>query len=100
MTDLTQSIITVGAVSTALLTVFGIVKSAIKYICAINEKARAQQELNAVQNMDIARLKNENRLICYGLSAALDGLEQLGANHIVPVAKTKLEKYLNEQAHK
>ena len=100
MTGLTQNIITAGTVAAALITLFGIIKSVIKYICSINEKSRIQQERNAVQDKDISHLKEENRLICYGLSAALDGLEQLGANHSVPTAKTKLEKYLNEHAHK
>ena len=52
------------------------------------------------QDEDIAKMKEENCLICYGLEACLDGLEQLGANHSVPVAKDKLNKSLNQQAHK
>ena len=64
------------------------------------ERARLQAERNIAQDKDIERLKEENQLICYGLSAALDGLEQLGANHSVPVAKNKLQKYLNKQAHR
>lgn len=45
-------------------------------------------------------MKEENTLMCYALMACLDGLMQLGANHTVPVAKEKLDKYLNQQAHK
>lgn len=52
------------------------------------------------QDVDIKQLKEENTLICYALSACLDGLEQLGANHTVPKARDKLDKYLNVQAHK
>jgi hypothetical protein len=52
------------------------------------------------QNVEIKRMKEENALICYALSACLDGLGQLGANHTVPIAKEKLDKYLNQQAHK
>ena len=52
------------------------------------------------QNIEIKRMKEENALICYALSACLDGLGQLGANHTVPIAKEKLDKYLNQQAHK
>ena len=40
-----------------------------------------------------------NCLLCYGLAACLDGLIQLGANHDVPIAKDKLDKYLNKKAH-
>ena len=52
------------------------------------------------QDEEIKQLKAENTLICYALSACLDGLMQLGANHTVPDAKDKLDKYLNQQAHK
>jgi hypothetical protein len=52
------------------------------------------------QDEEIKNIKEEDKLICYALSACLDGLMQLGANHTVPVAKDKLDKYLNQQAHK
>ncbi len=52
------------------------------------------------QDEDIKAIKEENTLICFALRACLDGLEQLGANHTVPVAKEKLEKHLNILAHK
>ncbi len=100
MNGLAQTVITAGAVVTACLTVFGVGRSFAKYLCSVKERARTRAEHSTAQDKDIARLKEENRLICYGLSAALDGLEQLGANHSVPIAKNKLQKYLNEQAHK
>lgn len=100
MNGLAQTIITAGAVVTACLTVFGVGRSFAKYLCSVKDKARTRAEHSTAQDKDIARLKEENQLICYGLSAALDGLEQLGANHSVPIAKNKLQKYLNEQAHK
>ena len=52
------------------------------------------------QDVDIKAIKEEQTVICYGLSACLDGLQQLGANHTVPLARDKLDKYLNLQAHK
>lgn len=100
MNVLAQTIITAGAVVTACLTVFGVGRSFAKYLCSVKDRARTRAEHSTAQDKDIARLKEENQLICYGLSAALDGLEQLGANHSVPIAKNKLQKYLNEQAHK
>lgn len=100
MNGLAQTIITAGAVVTACLTVFGVGRSFAKYLCSVKDRARTRAEHSTAQDKDIARLKEENQLICYGLSAALDGLEQLGANHFVPIAKNKLQKYLNEQAHK
>ena len=49
--------------------------------------------------MKVADIEEENCLLCYGISACLDGLEQLGANHTVPFAKDKLDKHLNKKAH-
>lgn len=51
------------------------------------------------QDTDIRGIKKEMTLICFCMQACLDGLEQLGANHTVPVAKEKLEKHLNKMAH-
>ena len=48
----------------------------------------------------IDALKTETAVICEALSACLDGLIQLGANHDVPKAKERLKSHLNEQAHK
>lgn len=66
-------------------------------------KKKEQEDMKALQDEfreAIKRIKEENALKCYALRACLDGLEQLGANHIVPVAREKLEKYLNLEAHK
>ena len=51
------------------------------------------------QDADIKNLKDEQRIICTGVLACLDGLEQLGCNHSVPIAKEKLEEHINEVAH-
>lgn len=48
---------------------------------------------------DVSNLKDENCLLCYGIEACLDGLQQLGANHTVPIAKNELNKHLNKKAH-
>lgn len=56
--------------------------------------------LEEKHDKDTAAIKEENRLVCEALVACLDGLQQLGANHQVPIAKGKLENYLNAQAHK
>lgn len=48
----------------------------------------------------IDSIEAEECLLCYGISACLDGLQQLGANHTVPEAKAKIEKHLNKKAHR
>lgn len=84
-----QTIVTAAAVLTAVVTIFGCVFAAFKWYL--------KQE---AQDRDIARIKEEDTLICFALSACLDGLQQLGANHTVPIAKDKLDKYINQKAHR
>ena len=84
-----QTIITLAALISALGVVFGIVFAVYRWYL--------KQEK---QDKDIARIKEEDTLIVFALSACLDGLQQLGANHTVPIAKDKLDKYINQQAHK
>ena len=82
------TIITAGSVIGAVVAIVGIFLKVHKWYLKQEE-----------QSKEIEHIKKENALICYALSACLDGLQQLGANHTVPDAKHKLDKYLNETAH-
>ena len=84
-----DTVITAAAVITAL----GVITGAFAALCKWVDRQRGQDK-------DIAQLKEENALIVHALSACLDGLQQLGANHTVPKAKEMLNKYINEQAHR
>lgn len=84
-----DTIITIAAVITALGVIFGVIFAIYKWYL--------KQEK---QDKDVAHIKEEDTLIVFALSACLDGLQQLGANHTVPIAKDKLDKYINQQAHK
>lgn len=55
--------------------------------------------LEKKHDADMNKSKEERRIVCFGLSACLDGLLQLGCNHSVPEAKAELDKYLNNKAH-
>lgn len=72
--------------------VFGVIITAYK----IFDNSRRQDKKH---EKEIKKLKGENTLLCYGMFACLDGLEQLGANHSVPEAKEMLQKHLNKAAH-
>ena len=85
---MTVDIIKAAAALGALTAIGGAVFGLVKWILRQNK-----------QDEDIRSMKEEQTLICFALKACLDGLEQLGANHTVPVAKDKLEKYLNQKAH-
>lgn len=84
-----DTIITVAAVIGALGVIFGVVFAVYRWYL--------KQEK---QDKDIVCIKEEDTLIVFALSACLDGLQQLGANHTVSIAKDKLDKYINQQAHK
>ena len=94
-----QTIITAGSVLGALGLILGLVVKIHKRIIKQDEHSEQIDTLKAQHEEDIKHLKKENALVCFALSACLDGLQQLGANHTVPIAKEKLDKYLNEQAH-
>lgn len=94
-----HTIITAGSVLGALGAILGSVLKIHKWIIKQDEQTKQIEALRKHHEDDVHRLKEENCLICFALSACLDGLQQLGANHTVPVAKEKLDKYLNQQAH-
>ena len=94
-----ESIITAGAVLAAATAIGAAIIRAYKKSKMPDENAKLIAELKAQHEDDIAHIKKENTLICYALSACLDGLLQLGCNHTVPDAKKRLDKHLNEQAH-
>ena len=77
-------IITAAGLITALGVILGVVFKVHKWYLK-------QKQLEE----EIKQIKEEDTLICYALSACLDGLQQLGCNHTVPDAKDKLDKYLN-----
>ena len=94
-----HTIITVGGVITALGTILGLVLKIQKWVIKQNDQSGQIEDIKHQHKEDYSRVMTENKLICEALSACLDGLQQLGANHSVPIAKEKLDNYLNEQAH-
>lgn len=95
----TQTIITMGSVITAIGVLLGVVFKVHKWYLRQEHQNDEIAALNKKHTQDMKRVNDENALICYSLFACLDGLQQLGANHTVPIAKDKLDKYLNQRAH-
>lgn len=94
-----NTIITGGAVLGAILAIGGVVFGAYRWYLKQEHQSTQIAELKEQHEEDIAHIKKENTLICFALSACLDGLLQLGCNHSVPEAKAALDKHLNLQAH-
>ena len=90
-----QTIITTAAVLTAAVAIVGYYNKGHDWI---KHQAEQDERMDRIEKAAAAERK-ELTLIVYALSACLDGLGQLGANHTVPIAKDKLDKYINKQAH-
>lgn len=85
----TSTIISVASLIGAIIAIFGCIFAAYRWYLKQNK-----------QDDDIKAMKDEQCLLCYGIIACLDGLKQMGANGNVTEAHTKLEKHLNQSAHK
>lgn len=84
---------TIIAILVGLCTLAGIMFGAHRWVIAQDRLREEVKEQLAVQNV-------ENQVLCYGLLACLDGLEQLGCNHNVTKAHQSLEKHINRRAHR
>ena len=54
---------------------------------------------NKRQDHELAAIRKEQTLICFGVLACLKGLKEQGGHGPVTAALDKLEKHLNEAAH-
>lgn len=83
-----ESVIGVAGLAAALVAL-------VTYLAKIHKWFLRQES----QDKDIKAIKREQTEVVYALSACMDGLIQLGANHNVPKAKDHLDKYINQAAH-
>lgn len=52
------------------------------------------------QDKEIAEIKEEQTLLTFGILSCLKGLQEQGCNGPVTAAVEKIEKHINEKAHK
>lgn len=83
-----EIIISIGKVITSLGVIAGLFVAIYKFI------ARDKK-----QQAEIAAIKSEQTLICYGVLACLKGLKEQGCDGPVKEALQKMEKHLNKAAH-
>lgn len=112
-----QSVITCAAVLAAIAAIVGYYNKAYKFVRHQAEQDKRMDEqdarmketekclsdkISALENLhskDINGIGEELTLLCYAMTACLDGLSQLGANHGVTEAMDKLQKHINKKAH-
>lgn len=84
-----QTIITAAAVFGAGMALLGALFSAYRWYQRQNK-----------QDEDIKAMKEEMCLLTYGVLACLQGLKEQGCNGPVTAAIDKIEKHINQEAHK
>lgn len=77
-----------AALITALGTICGLIVAVYKFY------ARQKK-----QDEELAAMRGELQLICFGLKACLSGLHDQGCNGPVTEALSMLDKHLNKKAH-
>lgn len=100
MPNIATTIITIASLISAIGIIIGVPKAFLKHRDNKREKERLQQEQNDKQNESIAEIKTEQTLLCFAVTACLDGLHQQGCNGNVTDALNRMNKYLNINAHK
>ena len=83
-----ETILTLAALVTAMITIGGVALAIVRWVFR-------QQE----QDKDIKNIKEELCLLTYGVLACLKGQQEQGLNGPVTEAVTKIEKHLNQKAH-
>lgn len=95
-----QTIITAGAVVGSL---GGLAAILFKFVRWVDRQKKQDVELAEVRKRhdeDMRGLKEEQTLLTYGILACLKGLKEQGCNGPVTDAINKIEKHLNQEAHK
>ena len=83
-----DTIIHIAAIITALGVIGGVVVAVVKTIL----RDKHQSEI-------IKAMQEEQKVICYGLRGALQGLIEQGCNGPCKEALSMLDKHLNKEAH-
>lgn len=84
-----DTIIAISGVVAAVIAIFGVIFAVYRWYLRQNK-----------QDGDIASLKEEMTLLTYGVLACLKGLSEQGCNGPVTKAIEKIEKHINQQAHR
>lgn len=94
-----QTIISAGAVVTALGILIGLVVKLVHWVDEQDAQGNEIKDLKSKHEADMEKVREENQMQMYGILACLKGLQEQGCNGPVTEAANKIEKYLNEKAH-
>lgn len=84
-----DDILTLAEIIGAVIAVLGLIFAVYRWYLKQNK-----------QDVDIAEMKKEMTLLTYGVLSCLKGLSEQGCNGPVTDAIDKIEKHINQQAHR
>lgn len=95
-----QTVITAAAVISAMTVIVTLFIKVVRFIDRQKKQDGELTDIRAMHNADMASMKKEQTLLVYGILACLKGLKEQGCNGPVTEAINKIEKHINENAHK
>lgn len=100
MTINTDIIVEIGKILGAVGVIAGVVFAFVKWILKQDKQSKDIKDLRNNHDEDLKDIQEELCVLNYAVLAALDALKQQGYNGGVTDARDKLEKHINNKAHK
>lgn len=94
-----QSVITAGAVVSALVAMVTLLAKLVRWVDHQKHQDKALTDLAKRHEADNDAIQEELTLLTYGILACLKGLKEQGCNGPVTKAIDKIEKHINNKAH-
>lgn len=94
-----QGVITAAAVIGAIIALVTYFSKVVRWFDKQKEQDKDIKDIKQHHEDDMASVKQEQRLITYGVLACLKGLREQGCNGPVTEAIGMIENHLNEKAH-
>ena len=95
-----QTIITASAFLGAVVAIAKYFRKIVRWVDRQKKQDEDIKSLRKHHEEDMAIIKEENTLLVFGILACLKGLREQGCNGPVTETIDKIEKYLNQKAHK
>jgi hypothetical protein len=96
----TDVIVEIGKILGAVGVIAGVVFAFVKWILKQDKQSKDIKDLRNNHDEDLKDIQEELCVLNYAVLAALDALKQQGYNGGVTDARDKLEKHINNKAHK
>ena len=95
-----QTIIMASSIAGALVALVTYFSKIVRWVDRQKKQDEDIKNLRKHHEEDMAIIKEENTLLVFGILACLKGLREQGCNGPVSETIDKIEKYLNQKAHK